>query len=62
MPLDAPYSDVQRMAERGVRTMLKVTEFEITSIVLLEKGELDTPNGKMDGKRYKVSFLNHLPN
>ncbi len=62
MPLNAPESDARKMAERGIRSMLKVSNFEITNIVLLEKGELNTPKGKMEGKRYKVFYRNDLPN
>ena len=50
------------MAEQGIRTMLKISKFEITNIVLLEKGELNTPKGKIEGKRYKVFYRNDLPN
>ncbi len=62
MPLEAPYSDVVKMAQRGLESLLKVSDFEILSITLLEEGELDTPKGKMDGKRYKVVYENNLPN
>lgn len=62
MPLDVPRADVERMAERSIRTMLKVSNFEITKIVLLEKGELETPKGKLHGERYKVFYRNNLPN
>lgn len=62
MPLDAPFCDVENMARKGLSSKLKLSNFEITNIELLEQGELDTPQGKMEGKRYKISYRNHLPN
>jgi len=57
-------SDVQikGLAHRSLTQILKLTQFKIVSIELVEEGEIETGKGMVTGKRFVVEYENQLPN
>lgn len=49
------------LAEEACRSALGMTDFDILEISHVESGQIETPNGIVNGKRYVVVYRNNLP-
>ncbi len=61
VPLSVSDDGAKILADQACRTAFGMKDFDILEISLAESGEIETPNGIVEGKRYVVVYRNNLP-
>jgi len=60
VPLTMSDGGAELLAEKACRS-LGMSNFDILEISHVESGDIETPNGVVEGKRYIVVYRNNLP-
>lgn len=61
LPMESTPDDAVEVAREQIRTRLDLKCFEICHVQLMETGQIQTPNGVVNGKRYIVAFQQTHP-
>jgi hypothetical protein len=61
VPLTMSDDGARVLAEEACRSAFGMSDFDIMEISIAEAGDIETPNGIVEGKRYIVVYRNNLP-
>ena len=61
VPLTMSDDGARMLAEEACRSSFGMIDFDILKILHAETGQIETPDGIVEGKRYIVVYRNNLP-
>lgn len=61
VPLGANDQDAIALAKMACESEFGMTNFDILKVECEEVGQIETPKGSVEGKRYVVVYRNNLP-